>query len=121
MASPTDLRGARIVDDASASSESPLRDDTAEFIRELRARAEDGGSDEISKTTASAFDFALPATAFSHSWQSAASSAPPSSPSKGTFARTASARMDATSHAADDDTPFPSGTAERTNIETLCP
>lgn len=62
MASPTDLRGARIVDDASASSESPLRDDTAEFIRELRARAEDGGSDEISKTTASAFDFALPAT-----------------------------------------------------------
>jgi len=63
MASPTDLRGARIVDDASASSESPLRDDTAEFIRELRARAEDGGSaNEISKTTASAFDFALPAT-----------------------------------------------------------
>ena len=62
MASPTDLRGARIVDDASASSESPLRDDTAEFIRELRARAEDGGSDEISKTTASAFDFALPVT-----------------------------------------------------------
>ena len=39
MASPTDLRGARIVAMHPRRLRSPLRDDTAEFIRELRARA----------------------------------------------------------------------------------
>ena len=59
MTSQPDLRGARVLDDESASP-LPLRDDTAEFVRTLRMRAE--GKDQISRTVCDAFDFDSPVT-----------------------------------------------------------